>query len=101
MTKLNMGFDERGLLGVVAHPKFKDNGKIYVYYSAPLRDTAPSDWNHTTRISEFTTKAGDQESIDLDSEKVLLEFDQPVIGRYWIRDASNDSLKSKGVANLS
>ena len=29
-------FDERGLLGIAFHPKFKDNGKFYVTYSAHL-----------------------------------------------------------------
>jgi hypothetical protein len=78
MAKLNLGFEERGLLGVAAHPKFKDNGKIYVYYSAPLRASASSDWNHTSRISEFTVMDDDSERIDINSEKVLLSIDQPL-----------------------
>lgn len=77
LTKLNLGFDERGLLGVVAHPKFKDNGKIYVTYAAPLRSSASQEWNHTTRVSEFSTMQDDVERIDLDSEKILLQYDQP------------------------
>jgi glucose/arabinose dehydrogenase len=77
MAKLNLGFEERGLLGIAAHPKFKENGKIYVYYSAPLRASAPSDWNHTSRISEFTVMDNDSERIDINSEKVLLSIDQP------------------------
>ncbi len=76
-TKLNMGFEERGLLGIAAHPDFKENGKIYVYYSAPLRTSAPSDWNHTSRISEFTIMEGDADRVDVDSEKVLISIDQP------------------------
>ncbi len=77
MAKLNLGFDERGLLGIAAHPDFKETGKIYVYYSAPLRASAPSDWNHTTRISEFSITEGNAELIDIESEKVLLSIDQP------------------------
>lgn len=77
MAKLNLGFEERGLLGVAAHPQFKENGKIYVYYSAPLRASAPSDWNHTSRISEFTLMENESERIDISSEKVLLSIDQP------------------------
>jgi len=77
LTKLNLGFDERGILGVVAHPGFKENGKIYVTYAAPLRASAAKDWDHTTHVSEFTTMSGDSERIDLDSEKVLLKYDQP------------------------
>ncbi len=30
MVKLDWEFDERGLLGLAFHPKFKDNGKFYV-----------------------------------------------------------------------
>ncbi|MFT4549576.1 MAG: glucose/arabinose dehydrogenase, partial [Verrucomicrobiales bacterium] len=29
------GFDERGLLSVAFHPDYTNNGKLYVYYSAP------------------------------------------------------------------
>ena len=32
LTKLNQGFDERGLLGLALHPKFKSNRKLYVFY---------------------------------------------------------------------
>ena len=30
IVRLNHDFDERGLLGITFHPKFKDNGKLYV-----------------------------------------------------------------------
>jgi hypothetical protein len=29
MVRLNREFDERGLLGMAFHPKFKENGKFY------------------------------------------------------------------------
>ena len=40
MVKLDWEFDERGLLGLAFHPKFKDNGKFYVVYTAPIRTDA-------------------------------------------------------------
>lgn len=77
MTRLNQGFDERGLLGLALHPNFSENGKVYVYYSAPLRASAPDDWDHTSRIAEFTVREDDKQRVDPNSERVILEFDQP------------------------
>jgi glucose/arabinose dehydrogenase len=67
-------FDERGLLGVALHPHFARNHKLYAYYSGPLRQGAPEHWDHTSHISEFTVKEG---RLDLSSERVLMQIDQP------------------------
>src|SRR5690606_26136942 len=53
MVDLNTRYDERGLLGLAFHPDYKENGRFYVYYSAPLQQGAPSSWNHTSHVSEF------------------------------------------------
>ena len=76
LTKLNQGFDERGLLGLVLHPKFKANGKLYMYYSAPRRSNLSTNWDHTSTLSEFKVKA-DMSQIDSASERVLLQIDEP------------------------
>lgn len=76
LVKLNQGFDERGLLGLALHPKFKKNRKLYIYYSAPLRDGVATNWNHTSTLSEFTASA-DFSTADLSSERVLLQIDEP------------------------
>jgi glucose/arabinose dehydrogenase len=76
MVKLNSGFDERGLLGLALHPDFKSNRRLYIYYSAPLRGSAPTNWNHTSRLSEFMATA-DLAKVGAGTERVLLEFDQP------------------------
>jgi glucose/arabinose dehydrogenase len=76
MIKLNQGFDERRLLGLALHPDFKSNRKLYVYYSAPLRSSAPTNLNHTSHISEFKA-APDLARVDPTSERVLLRIDEP------------------------
>lgn len=76
LTKINDGFDERGLLGLALHPKFKENKKLYVIYSAPKRPTAPEDWDHTMRLAEFTANADGLTARD-DSHRVVLEIDKP------------------------
>lgn len=76
LLELHQDFEERGLLGFALHPDFASNGRVYVSYSAPLRDGAPSGWNHTRRISELTLDEG-AETIGLGTERVLIEMDWP------------------------
>jgi len=77
MVKVRESFDERGLLGVALHPRFKDNRKLYIFYSGPLRQGAPAGFDHTSRISEFKVKADDYAQVDPTSERLLLEIDKP------------------------
>jgi glucose/arabinose dehydrogenase len=77
LTTLRTNFDERGFLGLAFHPEFKRNGKLYVYYSAPLRAGAPKGWDHTSHIAEFKVKAGDAKQADPATERVLLQIDEP------------------------
>jgi glucose/arabinose dehydrogenase len=77
LTKLNDTFDERGLLGLALHPRFRENRRLFVYYSAPRRESAPTDWDHTSRLSEFKVLAEDFARVDPASERVVLEIDEP------------------------
>ncbi len=77
IVKLHGGYDERGLLGIAFHPKFTENGRFFVYYSAPLAEGAPPDWDHTSRIAEFAVRVDDKNRADPYSERVILEVDQP------------------------
>lgn len=78
VVELNDFYDERGLLGLALHPDFATNGRFYVSYSAPVRaGLLPSEWDHTTYISEFTVSAEDSDQADPTSERVLLTMDKP------------------------
>lgn len=77
MVTLSTNYDERGLLGFTFHPQFAANGRIFAHYSAPLRHSAPTGWNHTGRIVEFVVSASDPNRADITSERVIIEVDQP------------------------
>ena len=61
IVPLGQGMEERGLLGLALHPQFKSNHKFYAVYSAPRRTTAPPQWDHTERLSEFKATGEDQD----------------------------------------
>ncbi|XP_005750183.1 HHIP-like protein 1 [Pundamilia nyererei] len=63
--------DERGFLGLAFHPKYKYNGKLYVYYSVEVG------FDERIRISEFHVSANDMNEVDHTSERVILEIDEP------------------------
>jgi glucose/arabinose dehydrogenase len=77
MVEPRDGFDERGLLGLALHPDFANNGRFFVYYSAPLQEGGPAEWDHTSHISEFTVSPDDGNTADPNSERIILRVDQP------------------------
>ncbi|MCA9039463.1 MAG: PQQ-dependent sugar dehydrogenase [Planctomycetaceae bacterium] len=64
--------NEEGLLGFAIHPKFKENGEIYIYYTT-------TDAPHTSVISRFKVSADDPNKIDPASEAEIWRLPQP----YW------------------
>lgn len=64
--------DEEGLLGLAFHPKYKENGQFFVYYTL-------NDPPHTSVISRFRVLANDPDRADPQSEEELLRIPQP----YW------------------
>lgn len=71
-------FDERGLLSMAFHPKFKENSKFYVYYDIPVPNDADLPvklwWSHRAILSEFKANGN---KADMASERVLLKHDWP------------------------
>lgn len=55
--------DERGFLGLTFHPKYKYNGKLYVYYSVEVG------FDERIRISEFRVSSNDMNMVDHTSER--------------------------------
>jgi glucose/arabinose dehydrogenase len=79
LVPLLPAYDERGLLGLAFHPDYSTNGRFYVYYQLPPRAGGPQagvNWNNLSRISEFKV-SGNMDVADMNSEKVLLELDDP------------------------
>ncbi len=67
--------NEEGFLGLAFHPEFKENGQLFVYYSAIPTPEKP----HLIRISRFTVKKDNPNEAVPASEEVLLEINEP----YW------------------
>jgi glucose/arabinose dehydrogenase len=79
LVPLSPNYDERGLLGLAFHPRFRDNGRFFIYYTLPPRSGGPQDgvlWNNLSRISEFHVSSNPNMA-DMGSEKLILEWDDP------------------------
>jgi glucose/arabinose dehydrogenase len=67
--------NEEGFLGLAFHPRFKENGELFVYYTAKPTPEHP----HQSVISRFKRSADDPQRADPASEEVLLRIEEP----YW------------------
>ncbi len=78
LSPVNSGaFDERGLLDLVLHPKFAENRRVFVTYTAPKSVSTPADWDSVVRLSEFKLAEGEPLRVDGASERVFLEIAKP------------------------
>ncbi|MGD8305262.1 MAG: PQQ-dependent sugar dehydrogenase [Ignavibacteria bacterium] len=75
---------EMGLLGLVFHPDYENNGYFYVNYTT----TNPM----MTRISRFKVSVENPDSADKNSELIMLTFSQPFTNHNggWIGFGPND-----------
>lgn len=77
LVKIDPTYDERGLLSIAFHPKFATNGRVFVYYSAPLRAGVDPNWSCTNHLSEFRISDTNPNMVNMSSEKILLQVDKP------------------------
>ncbi|MEZ5324295.1 MAG: PQQ-dependent sugar dehydrogenase [Verrucomicrobiales bacterium] len=71
------GAFEEGLLNITFHPKFKENGKFYLYYTQqnPKRSV----------VSEIQVSHDDPSKADMASERIIMEVPQP----FWNHNSGN------------
>lgn len=67
ITGLSDG-NEQGLLGLAFHPKFAQNGKLYINYTADDKDT---------HIVEYRVSASNPDAVDPSTRREIAEIDQP------------------------
>ena len=73
LDRLNIAYSEKGLLGMAFHPQFSENGRFYIYYSAPYKHPR---LDHKSIISEYTVSSTDPNKAN-DNEYVIMEIYQP------------------------
>jgi CubicO group peptidase (beta-lactamase class C family) len=64
--------NEKGLLGLAFHPRYRENGQFFVYYT-PAGTPKP----HTVVVSRFRVSKDDPGRADPDSEERLLQIVHP------------------------
>jgi glucose/arabinose dehydrogenase len=69
--------NEEGFLGLAFHPKFKENGEFFVFYT--LKATKK---DHINLVSRFRVSKDDPDKADPASEEVLLRIERP----FWNHD---------------
>lgn len=72
LDQMGKAYSEKGLLGIAFHPKYKSNGRFFVYYSAPASSKS---FDHTSIIAEYKISA--DPDIASTSEKIIMKIDQP------------------------
>lgn len=89
IINLHKFFDERGLLGIAFHPNYRENGKFYVAYSAPLRGSELDKrlwWSHTNVVAEYQVSKNDPNKADPTNERIVSQIDWPQFNHngHWI-----------------
>ncbi len=67
--------NEEGFLGLTFHPKYRDNGEFYVYYTNKAK-------KHQNVVARFRASKDDPNKADPSSEEILLVLNKP----FWNHD---------------
>ena len=67
--------NEEGFLGLAFHPKFRENGRFFVYYTNKHKP-------HQNVVASYRTKSDEPNQGDPTSERILMVFDKP----FWNHD---------------
>lgn len=73
LDRVGKAYSEKGLLGIAFHPKYKSNGRFFIYYSAP---GTSSDDDHNSIVGEFKVSS-DPDLADPNSLTVIMQIAQP------------------------
>ncbi|MFD2146851.1 PQQ-dependent sugar dehydrogenase [Mucilaginibacter antarcticus] len=81
MVRVGSGYEEKGLLNVVLHPKFNTNGKFYLFYSRNTSTINPDSKNgrkfdHTDVVAEYKMLP-QSDMADTASAHIILAQDKP------------------------
>jgi glucose/arabinose dehydrogenase len=75
-VKYNDNTNEEGFLGMAFHPKFKENGEVFVFYT-------PKKENKVNVVSRFKLSKADPTKLDPASEEQLLRYENKL---FWNHD---------------
>lgn len=67
--------NEEGFLGLAFHPKYRENGRFFVYYTNKHKP-------HQNVVASYRTKSDNPSQADPASERILMVFDKP----FWNHD---------------
>jgi glucose/arabinose dehydrogenase len=70
---LNIAYSEKGLLGLAFHPDYKNNGRFFVYYSAPFDNKG---FDHKSVLAEYKVSPANPD-LALTTGSIILEIPEP------------------------